>query len=96
MTVNSKEENSFAWISSKNSGSCLRYQNGGQKVTGELAVAPFSLLNNINNIRRKRAITASGSRFVFIMEIVPRFLLRASSSPSALMFSSWTHQEYSS
>jgi hypothetical protein len=44
---------------------------------------PFSLLNNINNIRRKRAITASGSRFVFIMEIVPRFLLRASSSLTA-------------
>jgi hypothetical protein len=51
-------------------------------VIGELAVAPFSLLNNILR-ELKRAITAGGSRFVYIMEVVQGFLLRASSSLNA-------------
>jgi hypothetical protein len=44
-------------------------------VVGELAVVPFSLLNNVLR-ELKRAIEACGSRLVLIMEVLPRFLLR--------------------
>jgi hypothetical protein len=44
-------------------------------VTGELTVAPFSLLNNVMR-ELKRAIDACGNRLVLVMEVVPRFLLR--------------------
>jgi hypothetical protein len=44
-------------------------------VVGELAVAPFSLLNSVLR-ELKHAIDACGSRLVLVMEVLPRFLLR--------------------
>jgi hypothetical protein len=44
-------------------------------VLGELAVAPYTILNNVLR-ELKRAIVACGNRLVLVMEVLPRFLLR--------------------
>ncbi len=44
-------------------------------VLGELAVAPYTILNNVLR-ELKRAIAACGNRLVLVMEVLPRFLLR--------------------
>jgi hypothetical protein len=44
-------------------------------VLGDLAVAPYTILNNILR-ELKRAIVACGNRLVLVMEVLPRFLLR--------------------
>jgi hypothetical protein len=43
-------------------------------VLGELAVAPYTILNNVLR-ELKRAIVACGNRLVLVMEVLPRFLL---------------------
>jgi hypothetical protein len=43
-------------------------------VLGELAVAPYTILNNVLR-ELKRAIIACGNRLVLVMEVLPRFLL---------------------
>jgi hypothetical protein len=44
-------------------------------VLGELAVAPYTILNNVLR-ELKRAIVACGNRLVLVMEVLPPFLLR--------------------
>jgi hypothetical protein len=44
-------------------------------VLGELAVAPYTILNNVLR-ELKRAVDACGNRLVLVMEVLPQFLLR--------------------